>query len=84
MPLKCKIRKFIVTAFHCEESTHQKQKQPRDLSDAGQKSRELTTPPELPNKEVMESIMQDVSDLDSDFHGSDEDIIKTGSEFVAG
>ena len=35
--------KFTVTAFHCEESTHWKQKQPRDLSDAGQKSRELTT-----------------------------------------
>ena len=28
---------------------HWKQKQPRDLSDARQKSRELTTPPESPN-----------------------------------
>ena len=27
-----------------------KEKQPRDLSDAGQKSRELTTPPELPSR----------------------------------
>ena len=35
-----------VTVFHCEESTHRKQMQPRD---ARQKSRELTTPPELPN-----------------------------------
>ena len=32
----------------------------------------------------MESIMQDVSDLDSDFHGNDEDIIKIGNQFVAG
>ena len=46
---QCKIRKFTVTAFHCEESTHQKEKQPRDLSNAEQKSGELTTPPELPN-----------------------------------
>ena len=29
--------------------THRKEKQPRDLSDAGQKSTELTTPPEPPN-----------------------------------
>ena len=28
-------------------------KQPRDLSDAGQKSRELTTPPESPNRECI-------------------------------
>ena len=49
LSLKCKIHKFTVTAFHCEESTHWKEKQPRDLSDAGQKSRELTTPPEPPN-----------------------------------
>ena len=28
---------------------HQKQKRPRDVSNAGQKSRELTTPPEPPN-----------------------------------
>ena len=47
---QCKIRKFTVTAFHCEESTHRKRKQPRDLSGAGQKSRELTTPPEAPNR----------------------------------
>ena len=40
-----KIHKFTITAFHCEES----KKQPRDLSDARQKSGELTTPPELPN-----------------------------------
>ena len=32
--------KFTVTAFHCEEGTHQ---------NAGQKSKELTTPPESPN-----------------------------------
>ena len=46
---QCKIRKFTVTSFHCEESTHRKLKQLRDLSDAGQKSRELTTPHEPPN-----------------------------------
>ena len=44
-----KIRKFAVTAFYREESTHRKKKQPRDLSDAGQKSWELTTPPEPPS-----------------------------------
>ena len=37
-----------VTTFHCEESTHWKWKQPRDLSNARQKSRELTTQPEPP------------------------------------
>ena len=42
--------KFTVTALHCEESMHWKLKQPRDLSGAGQKSRELTTPPEPPNR----------------------------------
>ena len=38
------------TAFHCEESTHRMWKHPWDLSDARQKSRELTTPPEPPNR----------------------------------
>ena len=42
-----KIRKFTVTAFRCEESTHRKEKQPRDLSDARQRS----TPPEPPDRE---------------------------------
>ena len=50
---QCKIRKFTVNAFHCEESTHGKQKQPRDLNNAGQKSRELTTPPESPNSHIL-------------------------------
>ena len=48
--MQCKICKFAVTSFHFEESTHQKEKQPRDLSDARQKSRELTTPPEPPKR----------------------------------
>ena len=39
---QCKIRKFTVTAFHCEESTHIK-------AANGQNSRELTTLPKPPN-----------------------------------
>ena len=54
----CKICKVTVTAFHCEESTHRKKKQPRDLSDAGQKSRELTTPPELPKKHLLRAYLE--------------------------
>ena len=52
MPLKlaCKICKFTVTSFHCEEGMHQKYKQPRDLSDARQRSKEWTALPELPSK----------------------------------
>ena len=54
----CKICKVTVTAFHCEESTHRKKKQPRDLSDAGQKSRELTTPPGPPKKHLLRAYLE--------------------------
>ena len=36
-------------AAQWSNGTHRKEKQPRDLSDAGQKSRDLTTPPEPHN-----------------------------------
>ena len=51
-----KVGKITVTAFHCEESTHRKYKQPKDLSDAGRKSKVLTTPPESPSGVVFQYI----------------------------
>ena len=42
----------LVTTFYYEESMHRKYRQQRDLSNAGQTSRELTTPPEPPNSYI--------------------------------